>query len=133
MYRILLRQRPTSFAFLSGLMVSMATSAAAQIAFAEKSPPNQLAVLSSGGLALAAGVCWFLLSENIDAAGRTVDSHAVVMKGREAAFESLPRHFSVAGISFFLLAAGFSAMWPWPAEIAKALSWVQARLLELVS
>lgn len=131
MYRILLRQRPTSFAFLSGLMVSMATSAAAQIAFADSPSANQRSVVTSGGLALAAGVFWFLLSENIDAAARKVDSLAVALKGREAAVESLPRRFSLAGTSFFLLACVFTVVWPWPAQLARSFSWAQERLLSL--
>src|SRR5947207_62924 len=117
MYRILLGRPTTAFVFLSGLMVSVATSAAAQVAFAEKVAPNQSRVIASGALALVAGVFWFLLSENVAAGVRKVDSMAPALNSREAAFASLPTRLRIIGSSCFLLACAFSIAWPWPTQL----------------
>lgn len=133
MYKVLLGQRPSFFSFLSGLMVSMATSAAAQLAFAEKPPANQWNVMASGLLAMVAGVCWFLLSENVDAAARKVDSFAVALKGRDAAIDSLPRRTSMSGLLLFFGACAFTLAWPWPDRISEIAFWIRNGLVSLVS
>jgi len=102
-------------------MVSVATSAAAQIAFAEKAASNRGSVVASGTLALVAGVFWFLLSENVSSAGRKIDALAPALKGREAAVDSLPRRSKIVGISFLGLACGFSIVWPWANHLGQLL------------
>jgi hypothetical protein len=98
-------------------MVSVATSAAAQIAFAEKVPPNRTVVLTSGALAFVAGVLWFLLSENIGAALRRVDAFAPALKSRESALTNLPHKSRIAAVSLFVLASCFSIAWPWTTQV----------------
>ncbi len=132
MYRILLGRPATAFVFLSGLMVSVATSAAAQIAFAEKIATNRNHVLASGALAFVAGVFWFLLSENIAAAVRDVDSLAPALKSREAAVESLPRRLQIMGSSCFVLACTFSVVWPWPSQLSWLFHWAYDHLATLL-
>ena len=122
MYKILLRTAPTTFAFLSGLLVSVSTNAAAQIAFAEKAALNRFSVLISGALALVAGILWFIVSEQVASAVRKIDELAPVLRSREAAVDSLPSASKRSACVAFLLACAFSLAWPWVALLG---SWVR--------
>lgn len=117
MYRMLLGVPVSAYVFLSGLMVSVATSAAAQVSFAEHSASNGGQVLISGFLALMAGIVWFLLSENIGSAVRKVDAFAPALRSRGAALGSLPRRSRITANILFLLAVSFSLLWPWVGQL----------------
>ena len=104
-------------------MVSVATSAAAQIAFAENVASNRGKVAATGVLALVAGILWFLLSEKLSSADRAVDALAPAMKSREAAIASLPARSKKIAISMFLLACGFSLAWPWTTQLSHLMRW----------
>lgn len=113
MYKGMMRITATLYAFLSGLMVSLATSAAAEIAFAESVPPNQQSILTRGGVALLAGLFWFFLSENISAAVRHVDDLAPALGNRDAAIDSLSPQTKVSGVIYLCIALICSFLWPW--------------------
>lgn len=113
MYRLLMRITPTMYAFFSGLMVSLATSAVAEVAFSESVVPNQVEILQRGGVALLAGLFWLLLSENINAAARAVDDLAPALRNRDAAIGSLSSRSRNAGVLYFVLAVVCSTCWPW--------------------
>lgn len=119
MYRFLLGVPASAFAFLSGLMVSVATSAAAQVAFADHQASNRNEVLTSGAVALVAGIFWFVLSEIIGSAIRKIDAFAPALKSREAAISSLPRRAKIITLSCFGLACSFSLGWPWVTELER--------------
>ena len=132
MFKTLLGIQPTVFVFLSGLMVSVATSAAAQVAFAESVASNRGRVLTSGALALVAGVFWFCLSESVSTAGRKIDALALALKSRDAALNSLPRRLKILGVSFFWLACAFSIIWPLVAEVSHLLARAHSFLASFV-
>lgn len=113
MYKILLRVPPTMYAFLSGLMISVATSAVAQVAFAESVASNRDYVISSGGVALLGGLFWFLLSENINTMSRKIEEITPVFRSRDTAIASLSRSSRTLAITYFILACCCSCLWPW--------------------
>jgi hypothetical protein len=117
MYKTLLGIPATAYVFLSGLMVSVATSAAAQIAFAENVASNRGKVAATGVLALIAGILWFLLSEKLASADRAVDALAPAMKSRETAIDSLPPRSKKIAVSLFFVACCFSLAWPWTSQL----------------
>lgn len=133
MFKVLLAQRPTLFSFLSGLMVSIATSAFAQIAFAEKSPANEGSVIASGVCAMLAGICWFFLSENLDVAHRRVDSMATALHDRDAAIASLPARRRQLALIWFSVGITLTIGWPFPSKAFTLMSSVAAAFEEHLS
>lgn len=113
MFKALFRVSPAAFVFLSGLMISVATSAAAQVAFAEKVACNRNQVVLSGVVAFAAGVSWFALSESLTSASRKVDAMAPAFNSRDAAIDAISGSQKLAVILTFLAAAVLSGLWPW--------------------
>ena len=65
MLRHLMAIGPGFFTFLSGVMVSVSMTAITQVVFAIKIPPNYPTLVVSGLIALTAGVCWFILGEQL--------------------------------------------------------------------
>lgn len=122
MYKFLLGVPSSVFAFASGLMVSVATSAATQIAFAEKASSNQNDIATSGVLALMAGVFWFWLSESLASAGRKVDGLAVAFKNRDVTINSLPRRTRATSLVLIVLAIMFSGAWPFGGALWRLLA-----------
>ncbi|MGH6837474.1 MAG: hypothetical protein ACREDT_01470 [Methylocella sp.] len=113
MFKALFQVSPAAFVFLSGLMISVATSAAAQVAFAEQAASNRDQVVLSGVVAFAAGVCWFALSESLTSASRKVDAMSLPLNSRDAAIDAIPGSQKLAIILTFLAAAVLSGLWPW--------------------
>jgi hypothetical protein len=104
-------------------MVSVATSAAAQVAFAETLASNRRAVITSGFLALIAGILWFLLSERMGSATRRIDALAAALNDRDTAVRSISEQFSGAGLWLFSSACGFSIIWPWTQQLGELIPW----------
>lgn len=113
MYKLLIRLPPSACVFLSGLLISVATSAAAQVAFAERTASNQSQVISSGSLAFVAGLIWFALSELIASALRHIETMTPVLKNRDAAIAGLPPRHKLAMVTAFSSALAISFVWPW--------------------
>lgn len=85
---------PGFFTFLSGVMVSVGMAAITQVVFTAKKLPNSNVLLISGVIALTAGLCWFILGEQLqglrDRFGRLVgigtkaeDAFEQVLNGRK--------------------------------------------------
>jgi hypothetical protein len=113
MFRWLASTSPSVYVFFSGLMISVATSAAAQIAFAEHAPSNSTQVSVSGAVALAAGVLWFTLSEQVGEVARRIAEMAPALGSRAGAVAAMSKYGKIQIQANFALAVLFSAAWPW--------------------
>ena len=103
---------PTVYAFLSGLLLSVATSAATMISFADGATPVHPSVGWTGICAFVGGLLWFAQSENATTLRRNIDTLARASTSWNGAVDAQPKSTKVRTIVLVLLAAAFTLAWP---------------------
>lgn len=114
MFRVIISTSPTWYAFLSGLLISVATSAATVVAFAEPGEVISPSVSWAGVLAFVAGALWFWESELVASLNRRVDALAPALGSRAAAIAGLGLSKKIQCISLAAAALICSFLWPFP-------------------
>lgn len=112
MFRVVLSVSPTIYAFISGLLISVATSAATMISFADESTPIHPSVSWTGFCAFLAGSLWFVQSENVTSLRRNIDVLAQASKSWANAANA--QSTAAKRRTLILLAAGVVLTLIWP-------------------
>lgn len=107
------------YAFLSGILISISTTAFGNVVLAESAPANQGVLLSIGIISLVASFFWLLLSERVVSINLAIERGAASLPGdtwskRQRATEAV-RQDSSRGV--YVLTAGsliFSILWLFP-------------------
>lgn len=81
MFNFLANIPSSLYAFLSGIFISISTTAAGNLVLSESPPTNQNTLISVGVITLMASVFWLLLSERIVSANLAVERSAASLQG----------------------------------------------------
>lgn len=117
MFRWLLERPGTFFGFLSGIFISVATTALSNFALAEQAPGNTPKLIRSALISFVAAASWFLLGELLAALKKRVSENQEGLSGTKEqtytrAVEVVRKTQSWKLYALLLLAAACSVMWP---------------------
>lgn len=112
MFKFIISINPSVYAFLSALLLSVATSAATMISFADGSTKISPSVGWTGLVAFLGGVLWFVQSENVTNLRRSIDTLAQASRSWESAVDAQPKSAKIRTISIAVVGVFFTAGWP---------------------
>lgn len=111
MFRCIISINPSVYAFISALLLSVATSAATMISFADPVTPVSGSVGWTGTCAFIAGLLWFAQSENVNSLRRRIDILAQASSW-DRAVQAQSKNAKLGTIALFVLALLFTIAWP---------------------
>jgi hypothetical protein len=117
MFRWLLDRPGTFFGFLSGIFISVATTALSNFALAEQAPGNISKLIRSALISFLAASSWFLLGELITALKKRVAENQEGLTGTKEqtytrALQVVEKTEGWKLYALLLVAAAASVLWP---------------------
>jgi uncharacterized membrane protein len=113
MYRI----PATLYVFLSGLLISVSTSAATQLVFSVHRPLNSGNLTLTAVMALVAGSLWFVTSELVTSADKQITLLAAGRGTREGVEKAVARKLKIALVVCPVVATALSLAWPFLPDV----------------
>ncbi len=113
-FKLIIGVNSSIYAFMSGLLISVATSAASSISFAADPNSYHNSIYLIGLCAFLAGILWFLLSERVSSHLRKIERQlsATARATHNTVIRCLPSTEKWITLFIFALALSLSILWP---------------------